>query len=89
MVETNPFLTDFAWGYRLVGKADFFNVFAGVNMAARLIFSHDVNGITPDPMFLFTEGKNPLLLALILTIKVAGDWICPTTLFGAALAPLI
>lgn len=55
--ETNPFPTDFAWGYRLVGKADYFNVFAGVNMSARLIFSHDVDGITPDPMFLFTEGR--------------------------------
>ncbi|MCL2914188.1 DUF1302 domain-containing protein [Shewanella corallii] len=62
--ETNPFPTDFAWGYRLVGKADYFNVFAGVNMSARLIFSHDVNGITPDPMFLFTEGKKSVAAGL-------------------------
>ena len=56
-VETNPFPTDFAWGYRLVAKADYNNLFAGVNMSPRIIFSHDVDGITPDPMFLFTEGK--------------------------------
>ena len=55
--ETNPFPTDFAWGYRLVAKADYNNLFAGVNMSPRIIFSHDVKGITPDPMFLFTEGK--------------------------------
>ncbi|WP_434929831.1 DUF1302 domain-containing protein [Shewanella sp. HL-SH5] len=62
--ETNPFPTDFAWGYRLVAKADFNNVFAGVNMAPRIIFSHDVDGITPDPMFLFTEGKKSVALGL-------------------------
>ncbi|MFB2642797.1 DUF1302 domain-containing protein [Shewanella bicestrii] len=62
--ETNPFPTDFAWGYRLVAKADFNNLFAGVNMSPRLIFSHDVDGITPDPMFLFTEGRKSVALGL-------------------------
>ena len=62
--ETNPFPTDFAWGYRIVAKADFNNVFAGVNMSPRAIFSHDVDGITPDPMFLFTEGRKSLALGV-------------------------
>ncbi|MGI1987890.1 DUF1302 domain-containing protein [Shewanella glacialipiscicola] len=62
--ETNPFPTDFAWGYRLVAKADFNNVFAGVNMSPRMIFSHDVDGITPDPMFLFTEGRKSVALGV-------------------------
>ncbi|GIU25991.1 hypothetical protein TUM4637_11920 [Shewanella hafniensis] len=62
--ETNPFPTDFAWGYRLVAKADFNNVFAGVNMSPRVIFSHDVDGITPDPMFLFTEGRKSVALGV-------------------------
>ncbi|MBB1361728.1 MULTISPECIES: DUF1302 domain-containing protein [unclassified Shewanella] len=62
--ETNPFPTDFAWGYRLVAKADFNNVFAGVNMYPRVIFSHDVDGITPDPMFLFTEGRKSVALGV-------------------------
>ena len=62
--ETNPFPTDFAWGYRLVAKADFNNVFAGVNMSPRMIFSHDVKGITPDPLFLFTEGRQSLALGV-------------------------
>ncbi|WP_418358757.1 DUF1302 domain-containing protein [Shewanella basaltis] len=62
--ETNPFPTDFAWGYRLVAKADFNNVFAGVNMYPRVIFSHDVDGITPDPMFLFTEGRKSVAVGL-------------------------
>ncbi|MCG9732286.1 DUF1302 domain-containing protein [Shewanella sp. Isolate13] len=62
--ETNPFPTDFAWGYRLVAKADYNNVWGGVNIAPRVIFSHDVDGITPDPMFLFTEGKKSVALGV-------------------------
>jgi len=62
--ETNPFPTDFAWGYRLVAKADFNNFFAGVNMYPRIIFSHDVDGTTPDPMFLFTEGRKSVALGV-------------------------
>ena len=62
--ETNPFPTDFAWGYRFVAKADYNNLFAGVNMSPRIIFSHDVEGITPDPMFLFTEGKKSVAIGV-------------------------
>ncbi|EDP99684.1 DUF1302 domain-containing protein [Shewanella benthica] len=62
--ETNPFPTDFAWGYRLIVKADYNNLFAGVNMSPRMIFSHDVEGITPDPMFLFTEGKKSVSIGV-------------------------
>ncbi len=62
--ETNPFPTDFAWGYRLVARADFNNLFAGINMSPRVIFSHDVEGITPDPLFLFTEGRQSVTLGI-------------------------
>ncbi|GAB3017125.1 DUF1302 domain-containing protein [Bowmanella dokdonensis] len=55
--ETNPFPTDDAWGYRLLAKADFNNVYAGVNMSVRATFAHDVDGITPDPLFLFIEDR--------------------------------
>jgi len=58
--EQNPFPTDFAWGYRMVAKADYNNVFSGVNMAAKVVFSHDVKGITPDPIFLFTQGAKSI-----------------------------
>lgn len=53
--ETNPFATDDAWGYRLLAVADYNNVFSGVNLRTRATFSHDVEGTTPDPLFLFTE----------------------------------
>ncbi|MFC4699471.1 DUF1302 domain-containing protein [Glaciecola siphonariae] len=55
--ETNPFASQSAWGYRLLAVADFNNVFSGVNLRARATFSHDVNGTTPDPLFLFLEDR--------------------------------
>ncbi len=63
-VETNPFPTDFAWGYRLVGKLDYSNVFAGINLSPRVVFSHDVKGTTPDPLFLFVEKRKSVSLGL-------------------------
>lgn len=62
--EQNPFPTEDAWGYRLLAKADFNNVMAGVNMSIRGVFSHDVDGITPDPMFLFIEDRQSASVAL-------------------------
>lgn len=58
--ETNPFPTASAWGYRLIAKGDYYNFFKGVNFSPRFVFSHDVNGITPDPMFLFIEDRKSL-----------------------------
>ncbi|WP_417668501.1 DUF1302 domain-containing protein [Pseudoalteromonas tetraodonis] len=58
--ETNPFPTASAWGYRLIAKGDYYNIFNGVNFSPRFVFSHDVNGITPDPMFLFIEDRKSL-----------------------------
>jgi len=59
-VEQNPFPDEFAWGYRLVGKLAYNNVFAGINISPRVIFSHDVKGVTPDPLFLFVEDRKSL-----------------------------
>ncbi|WP_026374881.1 DUF1302 domain-containing protein [Aestuariibacter salexigens] len=53
--ETNEFASQSAWGYRLIAVADYNNVFSGINLRTRAAFSHDVNGTTPNPLFLFTE----------------------------------
>ena len=63
-VETNPFPSAFAWGYRFVGKLDYNDVFAGINVSPKITFSHDVNGITPDPLFLFVEDRKSMALGL-------------------------
>jgi hypothetical protein len=62
--ETNPFPSDKAWGYRLLAKLEYNNVFGVVNLSPRFVFSHDVNGTTPDPMFLFVEGRKSASLGL-------------------------
>ena len=63
-VETNPFPSAFAWGYRFVAKLDYNDVFAGINVSPKVVFSHDVNGITPDPLFLFVEDRKSMSLGL-------------------------
>ncbi len=63
-VETNPFPTAFAWGYRFVSKLDYNDVFAGINVSPKFVFSHDVNGITPDPLFLFVEDRKSVSFGL-------------------------
>lgn len=70
--ETNPFPTASAWGYRLVAVANYNNVLAGVNLTQRLTFSHDVNGITPDPLFMFSEDKKSVSYAL--TFDYLSKW---------------
>ncbi|MBU2894121.1 DUF1302 domain-containing protein [Colwellia sp. D2M02] len=63
-VETNPFPTEFAWGYRAVAKLDYTNVIAGINMSPKIIFAHDVKGITPDPLFMFIEDRKSVSLGV-------------------------
>ncbi|MBU2871645.1 DUF1302 domain-containing protein [Colwellia sp. E2M01] len=63
-VEANPFPTEFAWGYRAVAKLDYTNVIAGINMAPRIVFAHDVSGITPDPLFMFIEERKSVSLGV-------------------------
>ncbi|WP_395343097.1 DUF1302 domain-containing protein [Ningiella sp. W23] len=55
--ELNPFSTDTSWGYRLLAVADYNSVFAGMNLRLRATFAHDVDGTTPDPLFLFIEDR--------------------------------
>ena len=63
-IETNLFPTDFAWGYRIIGKLQYSNVFSGINVNPRVVFSHDVDGITPDPLFLFVEDRKSVALGV-------------------------
>ena len=61
--ESNPFASQTAWGYRLLAVADYNNIYAGINLRARATFAHDVDGTTPDPLFLFTEDRKSASIA--------------------------
>lgn len=69
--ETTQFASGTSWGYRLLAKGDYNNVFAGVNFSPRIVFSHDVNGTTPDPMFLFVEDRKSLGVNMTFTYQNA------------------
>ena len=51
-VQETGFVTDFSWGYRVVGRLDYSNSLFGTNMSPRIAWSHDVKGVSST----FNEG---------------------------------
>jgi hypothetical protein len=58
--NSHGFYTTNSWGYRLRGKLDYPNVFAGINLAPSIAWSHDVEGNGPN----FEEGLKAVSLGL-------------------------
>jgi len=58
--DSNCFMTENSWGYRLLARFDYPNAFAGVNVSPRIAFSHDVSGRSPT----FNEGAKAVTLGL-------------------------
>jgi hypothetical protein len=75
--ETNEFATATAWGYRILAVADHNNIFSGINLRTRFVFSHDVNGTTPNPLFLFTEDVKSASVSL--TFDYLSRWSLSTS----------
>ncbi|NOQ63207.1 MAG: DUF1302 family protein [Methyloprofundus sp.] len=53
-----------SWGYRLVAKLNYNSVFGGLNLSPSVIWTHDVDGITPGPAGAFVQGRKSATLAL-------------------------
>ncbi|WP_246075726.1 DUF1302 domain-containing protein [Aliikangiella marina] len=68
-VTPNDFASDFSWGYRLVARFDYSDVFAGWNMSPRIVFSHDVDGTTPAPIGNFVEGRKAVTLGVSMDLQ--------------------
>jgi len=78
------FADDFSWGYQLVGRLDYTNVFAGVNASPLVVFGHDVSGNTPLPLGNFREDRKTLTVGVDFTYQNA--WACElryVNFFGA------
>ncbi len=60
---TSYFADDFAWGYQLLARLEYNNVFAGVNVLPTVAFSHDVSGNSPAPLSNYLEGRKSLSLS--------------------------
>src|SRR5258705_4207656 len=47
-LQTEGFLTDFSWGYRVSGRLEYANAFLGGTVSPRIAFTHDVKGVGPN-----------------------------------------
>ncbi|MCY1445721.1 hypothetical protein D9M71_622490 [compost metagenome] len=54
--SAHGFYTTDSWGYRARARLDYSNVFAGINLAPSLAWSHDVDGYGPN----FDEGSKAI-----------------------------
>ncbi len=45
-VQTDGFITETSYGYRLVGRMEYSNAFLGANFTPRIAFNHDVKGVS-------------------------------------------
>jgi len=56
------FADRFSWGYQIVGRLEYNNIFAGVNFTPTVAFVHDVHGNTPLPLGNFISGRKSINL---------------------------
>jgi len=73
------YATKSSYGYRLVSRLEYTDVFAGVNLLPRIVFSHDVKGVSS----FFTEDVKALSLGLNATYNQAWNFdMAYTNFFG-------
>jgi hypothetical protein len=82
--QVGGFPTDFAWGYRLAGRADYNSIGGSAwNVSPRLAFAQDVNGTSPSGGN-FMEGRMALTAGV--NFNYLGEWffdVAYTSFFGA------
>jgi len=62
--QTTAFVTDWSWGYRMLARLEYNDVFAGINLKPFGLFLHDVSGWGPSPMQNFLEDRKIWVLGL-------------------------
>jgi hypothetical protein len=67
----SAFADKFSWGYQVVGRLDYPNLFAGINTAPLLAFAQDVSGNTPLPLGNFVEGRKTITVGADFTFQNA------------------
>jgi hypothetical protein len=65
----SAFADKFSWGYQVLVRFDYTNVFAGINLSPSLGFAHDVKGNTPAPAGNFLDGRRTTTLGLEFTYQ--------------------
>jgi hypothetical protein len=59
-MQTEGFLTEFSWGYRLAARLDYANALFGGTLSPRYSWAHDVKGVGPN----FNQGVKAQSLGL-------------------------
>ncbi len=67
----DAFADRFSCGYQVVGKLDYNNAFAGVNVSPLLVFAQDLWGNTPLPLGNFRHGRKTVTLGADFTFQNA------------------
>ena len=67
----SAFADKFSWGYQMLARLDYNNVFPNVNMQPSLAFTHDVSGNTPLPLGNYIRGRKSINLAVEFTYRNA------------------
>jgi len=68
---SSAFADSFSWGYQLVGRLEYNNAFAGVNVLPLVAFAQDVGGNTPLPLGNFLHGRKTLTVGADFTFQNA------------------
>ena len=78
------YATPFSWGYKLIARFTYNNVFNMFTVEPTLRFDHDVDGTTPTPITNFVEDRKSVHVSLGVTYLQAWQGeIGYTTYFGA------
>jgi hypothetical protein len=86
----SAFPDNFSWGYQVAARAEYNNVFAGLNMFPSVAFTHDVRGVTPLPLGNFIAGRKSVNLALEFTLQNKWSFeLRYVTFFGAGRTNLL
>ncbi len=81
--QKGGFVTDFSWGYRIISILRYENVLPGIGVEPTIIWSHDVNGVSPGPGENFVEGRKTVIFSTV--VRFSQAWNAAfgyTTFFG-------
>jgi hypothetical protein len=80
--ETDGFVTDFSWGYRVRVTGTYNNVLGDTDLIPSISLAHDVKGYSPEPGQLFNEGRVALGLNLGFEFDANTSAVIGYTVFG-------
>jgi hypothetical protein len=86
----SAFADPFSWGYQVLGRLEYNNLFAGVNAAPSIAFVHDVHGNSPLPLGNYVQGRKSINVAVEFVFQNAWSLeLRYATFFGAGRYNLI